>query len=350
MKFLLKESTARRVQALLAQGPGEDPPHPSRGFISSWNPVLVKCLSATAAGMSGVGAQCFSAEVVKINSHDTTQEVGALVWLTVLDEVGTASTPDVDRVYLGLYAGKHDEAADNRSRVFCVPAGAGSSSTGACDLAGLLTTDCVAFTSGGTTVIGENTAPGVWTSTDTLTYPSGSGVAELTIAAGVVVVTVGGMELIPCGNGCWKGGPVTGHAADEGGACAGETFRVCVSCAACAEDPDALTCETAILAEYGVTINTTVPAGVTWNYRLDAAGTGTHSWDLLASDDSLGAAILVPFVAITPCDNQANGSVVFGDSLGNYAFPSIAFSPASMVLQINNGDTVDHTFQIRFNV
>lgn len=264
----------------------------------------------------------------------------------------------------------------------------------------------------GSTHYGTNTGAGEWTSDDNLDYPLGSGllVYKYVAATGVETLTLDGKLLKPCGNGCWMGGPQTEHSStgesgssgsgSGSGPCRGEKFTVCISCAcrtidgwegpgwycvkeadtsnpcvatelleadkcnesieicsgpyateedATVECSDGLTCETAIIASYGTILNVTVPPTTTLNYRLDSAGAGVHSWDFLATDDSLDTCIFVGFTADSPCTAHTNNPVVFGSDIGHYTFGNITFSPASLVMQINNGDSIPHTFQFRFN-
>lgn len=121
--------------------------------------------------------------------------------------------------------------------------GGSSPTSGAvdCELAGVNDTDCIK-------VIGpENTvylvgSGGIWSSTENLTYFDGhnTGAVEFNFSRGSMHLSVGGLELVNCGNGCFKGGPITGHDEDFGTgspipqtACAGRTFQCCISCTCC---------------------------------------------------------------------------------------------------------------------
>lgn len=104
-----------------------------------------------------------------------------------------------------------------------------------CDLAALSTTDCLQLTVGDETflLVWDTTS---WVSADSYTYPSGSGTWELYFADGMLHLKLDGLELLNCGDGCWRGGPLTGHAPDSETYCAGETFTACVECACCLEE------------------------------------------------------------------------------------------------------------------
>ena len=83
---------------------------------------------------------------------------------------------------------------------------------------------------------------GNWTSgSANFVYPSksiayGSGQVVFWFANGIPHLSIGGKELLDCGNCCWVGGPLTGHASDPLGtgthfvSCAGITFTVCITC------------------------------------------------------------------------------------------------------------------------
>lgn len=112
------------------------------------------------------------------------------------------------------------------------------------DLAKLQTTDCLLATSsydGGSVMLEYDGSR--WVSTDEINYPGGSGLVEFWYVPGEplhlgVYYTAPSeaavlLELVACGDGCWRGGPLTGHVADSGTACAGETFTVCLECVSC---------------------------------------------------------------------------------------------------------------------
>lgn len=120
---------------------------------------------------------------------------------------------------------------------------------GGCTLARLQTTDCL-LANGPENSIQLEYSGGHWisvsspgdTSVSELTYFDGlcSGVVEFWYESGRVHLTVGGIELLQCGNNCFTGGPLTGHFPCDTGtgtgtveACQGEIFTVCVSCREC---------------------------------------------------------------------------------------------------------------------
>lgn len=99
-------------------------------------------------------------------------------------------------------------------------------------------------------VSGTGTGSGSGGVIPTLAYPGGEGEVRFWYESARPHLSVAGMELIDCGNGCWKGGPLTGHAPETSGTgsgsgsgsgevvtyCDGETFTVCVNCYACPVD------------------------------------------------------------------------------------------------------------------
>jgi hypothetical protein len=121
-------ATAEKIKRLIDRTDGVGSPYPSRGGVSSRIPVMVRCDSATAADESGVGAQCYSATVLDLNSLDTTQADGAEVWLTVLGDDAVPVVPTVGATYLGLFAGQVDGEASGtmRPRVFADFTGGGT--------------------------------------------------------------------------------------------------------------------------------------------------------------------------------------------------------------------------------
>ena len=95
-----------------------------------------------------------------------------------------------------------------------------------------------------------------------LQYPSGYGLVELWFANGFMHLSVAGLELLNCGDGCFRGGEMTGHVTPDTGivdACAGVTFEVCVQC-----DPTSCTAFTGW-------------AGPGWYCVNTGPGTGTHA-------------------------------------------------------------------------
>lgn len=93
--------------------------------------VMVRCTSVTAAGPSGVSAQCFPAVILNLESDastlPTSPELGE-VWLTVLDTSGFV-VPENGKPYTGILSGTWLIGEDERPRVFAVLSGGGGGST-----------------------------------------------------------------------------------------------------------------------------------------------------------------------------------------------------------------------------
>lgn len=110
--------------------------------------------------------------------------------------------------------------------------------TAACELASLQAGDCLRAVSGDQEVFLYRDSDR-WISIDVMDYPLGDGILEFWFANGTLHLSLDGNELLWCGNNCFSGGPLTGHAESLGSgsggyeACEGETFTVCVSCTCC---------------------------------------------------------------------------------------------------------------------
>lgn len=107
---------------------------------------------------------------------------------------------------------------------------------GSCSLARIKTTDCILATGPLNAV--TMTGGGPWTSTGFkyLDVTDGTIVATWNTTTGFLDVTVDGMILMNCGNGCYTGGPLTGHVrsgTDTTDVCEGEVFTVCLTCTCC---------------------------------------------------------------------------------------------------------------------
>jgi hypothetical protein len=129
-----------------------------------------------------------------------------------------------------------------------------------CDLAALSINDCIRATGPTNTVQLSRVAGGepdaIYLDRPTvdvvqLLYPSDKWVSEAPLeypadppedspgelvawyAQGLVHLSLSGKELMHCGNGCWRGGPLTGHTAQATESCAGVTFDVCLTCHCC---------------------------------------------------------------------------------------------------------------------
>jgi hypothetical protein len=119
----------------------------------------------------------------------------------------------------------------------------GAGGGGGCDLAKLKTTDCLLAIGPYNSIVLEYSA-GHWVSLPgtaedaVLEYlPCRlSGAVDFWFEDGRPRLTVDGIELMHCGNGCFSGGPLTGHlcpGTDDTADCEGEIFTVCVTCQPC---------------------------------------------------------------------------------------------------------------------
>lgn len=112
-------------------------------------------------------------------------------------------------------------------------------STALCNFAALKSTDCLrAITSLQQITLFPD--GNTWSSDPVeLEHPGGSGVVTATwsVGEGRFKVAVGGLYLLEVGDGCWCGGPLTGHSVGTGSlpgtACEGDTFMVCIGCQTC---------------------------------------------------------------------------------------------------------------------
>lgn len=117
-------------------------------------------------------------------------------------------------------------------------------STFYCSFARLKTTDCIraTLTNGG--IVYLSYSAGHWVSTEPLTYLNTSGYLDFWFENGALHLKLSSLELINCGNGCFTGGPLTGHERVGSGSgsgsgstpvtyCTGETFTICLACSCC---------------------------------------------------------------------------------------------------------------------
>lgn len=125
--------------------------------------------------------------------------------------------------------------------------GEGQAGPSPCTLACITATDCVMASGPENRVILSPTGTpptATWNTTggNTLTYFDNTtkGAVSFWFTSGSLHLSVGGLELLDCGDGCFTGGPLTGHIRDVGTAppypepaCNGEVFTVCVSCTCC---------------------------------------------------------------------------------------------------------------------
>lgn len=113
-----------------------------------------------------------------------------------------------------------------------------------CNLASLHNTNCilvVSMSTGDTEIIegpgGVGTSTGdIWTSSTPINYyGTASGTVRFWFAEGSLHLSIAGMELINCGNGCFKGGPLTGHINQDPTVttCVDDSFEICVRCISC---------------------------------------------------------------------------------------------------------------------
>lgn len=132
-------------------------------------------------------------------------------------------------------------------------AGTGTADEGGidqCSLAGLETNDCIAVTTDSGTFLLEYDGIDSWTSDEEFDYGNGSGTFVFWYADGALHLSLAGLELLNCGDGCFNGGPLTGHGPEGTGTgqpgntgtaqqdtfCTGTSFTVCVSCTCCLPD------------------------------------------------------------------------------------------------------------------
>jgi hypothetical protein len=114
----LTQNTAGRLKRLLGdQDGGEGGPAAGVGGQGS---ALVRCTSITAAGGSGVAAQCYPGVIVDPASDLTTQGELGNVWLTPLGDSAAVQAPTLNRLYAVQVAGYLDIGGDVRPRVFTV--------------------------------------------------------------------------------------------------------------------------------------------------------------------------------------------------------------------------------------
>lgn len=116
----------------------------------------------------------------------------------------------------------------------------------ACDLVKLKLTDCIIAIGPHNSVLLRPTGTGTWSSAvntgtahDCLQYSNGlCGIVEAqwNSTTGFLDLYLDGLILANCLNGCYSGGPLTGHGpsgTDATDPCESETFEVCLSCVCC---------------------------------------------------------------------------------------------------------------------
>lgn len=119
--LLVNPNTAARIKRLLGRQDGGEG-RPAAG-VGGQPVILVRCTSATAAGVSDAAAQCYPAVVIDPAATATAQDELGPVWLTLLGPSGVAVVPAKNGVYEVLLSGYLNIAGDERPRVFGVPAG-----------------------------------------------------------------------------------------------------------------------------------------------------------------------------------------------------------------------------------
>lgn len=98
--YALTEPTATKLLRLLNESPDAQRP---AGRGQHWvATALVECLDDTPIGGSGVAAQCYPGVVLSVEGDETNPPLGENVWLTLLDEGGYPTVPNVGQPYLCL--------------------------------------------------------------------------------------------------------------------------------------------------------------------------------------------------------------------------------------------------------
>lgn len=145
--------------------------------------------------------------------------------------------------------------------------------SGACNLAKLKTTDCIKVSTGLEDFYLRWDGTG-WTSADVFNYGYSSGIfrAQWNSDTGLLDLFLNSLRLMNCVNGCYTGGPLTGHGSQTaGGDCEGDVFTVCLACHCC---PDPLW------------------DGDNW-YCVSTAGTGTTDCEPLYVTEALACDVTI---------------------------------------------------------
>lgn len=141
--------------------------------------------------------------------------------------------PNGAGIAAGYYLGRLAESYSGLP-VYEVVGQSGGSKDAGCALASLRTSDCVLATGDGQVLLLEfDQGSGRWISTAHFVYPAGSGLVDFWFSVGSLHLSIDDKELLGCGDGCFTGGPLTGHDARPGASCTGVTFMVCVECSPC---------------------------------------------------------------------------------------------------------------------
>jgi hypothetical protein len=194
---------------------------------------------------------------------------------------------------------------------------------GPCELAGVRTEDCVnVATAAGDFKLTWDAGSSKFTSADTFAYPLGTGVFAFWFSAGVAHLSLAGNELMNCGNGCFTGGALTGHATQTVGAtfCDGEVFTVCVSCVACdvadctcfdSIDPVSLTLAGFDDVDCGGLLGVAPLALLNASWQLDATGP-PGSYALAAVPVTLAGDWDITELTLACAGDEVSGVIVLG--------------------------------------
>jgi hypothetical protein len=221
-----------------------------------------------------------------------------------------------------------------------------------CTLAGMQQSDCLLVVGpyGSVTL---SYSGGVWTSTEEIEYPYGATVATgllvFSFSAGSLHLTLGGMELLNCDDGCFTGGPLTGHEPQIGGPCAGETFTLCIVCVPCGGSG-----QTGGSGGSGSDCNMCITGsggGTGGNYITDTCcgcpgGTLPQQWSLVVAgvtdDYCVGCSPMNGTFTLNYAGFCTWSSEVYPGpcvpQIGAYKYQLICYSPTSWVLQAFNAN------------
>lgn len=112
--YVLSETTAGRLKKLLADNGGDPAAGAHRPLGRSV--CLMRCDSATAAGVSGTAAQSYAGTILTPKLDDTVPTEVGPCWLTLWGSSGSV-TPVANQVYIGTVSGYLDVDGDTRARV-----------------------------------------------------------------------------------------------------------------------------------------------------------------------------------------------------------------------------------------
>lgn len=205
---------------------------------------------------------------------------------------------------------------------------------GPCSLAALGPNDCIKATGPSNWVLLQPNGDRSWTSADADTGTAyeeleylgcrGTLVAEWNSATGLLDLFLDGLILMNCGNGCYTGGPLTGHYPCAGTGspdpCDGETFTVCLECRCCPIS--------------GWTRPAFYCAG-------DATGTGTGTDDceavFISEEDSCDDTVYIcsgPYDSFAECAAICGVGTGTGTGTAGLTLPECDDLPASLTIAI----------------